>query len=198
MRYGLLADIHESVEALRAAIDRLQEDGIDQLFVLGDIHETGQRLEETIELLRQSGVVGVWGNHDFGLCHEPSDDLRARFSANCLEFMTSLKPRWAFEDCLITHTEPCRDPFDLYDLWSQEEDEDLDRCFEERSERLMFHGHHHRWKITAPTGRVDWSGKEPFIFESGVRYVVQIGAVCDRRCGLFDTSTNILTPIQLA
>jgi predicted phosphodiesterase len=44
MKYGLLADIHESVEWLTAAIRHLVAAGVDELVVLGDIFETGQRL----------------------------------------------------------------------------------------------------------------------------------------------------------
>src|SRR5947208_2163570 len=70
MRLGLLADIHEEVDLLRLALDRFRHEAVDQVVVLGDVAETGERLTETTLLLAGAGAVGVWGNHDFGLCRE--------------------------------------------------------------------------------------------------------------------------------
>jgi predicted phosphodiesterase len=70
MRIGILADIHESLTNLRWAIDVLHEQGTDCLVVLGDVFELGYRLKETVDLLADLGAIGVWGNHDFGLCRD--------------------------------------------------------------------------------------------------------------------------------
>src|SRR4051812_7811628 len=99
MRFGLLADIHEDVEFLSRALDRFALDKVDRVIVLGDVFHTGARLEETTRLLASVGAVGVWGNHDFGLSFEPRDDVRARFSTECMAFMTSLRPILEFGDC---------------------------------------------------------------------------------------------------
>ncbi len=71
MKLGLLADIHEQTGQLRRAIAVLQQHGGESFVVLGDVFETGPRMEETVGLLRQAGAVGVWGNHDVGLCWGP-------------------------------------------------------------------------------------------------------------------------------
>ena len=65
MRIGLLADIHEDVEALEAAIARCREAGVDCLVTLGDIFETGEHFADAVDLLRDADVSGVWGNHEF-------------------------------------------------------------------------------------------------------------------------------------
>ena len=80
MKLGILADIHEHVEELRRAIDVLSRHGSDRFVVLGDVFETGKHIEETVRLLRDAGAVGVWGNHDFGVCCQPDDRTRQRFS----------------------------------------------------------------------------------------------------------------------
>ena len=43
----------------------------------------GKRIEETVGLLRQVEAVGVWGNHDVGLCFDPDDKARALDLLRC-------------------------------------------------------------------------------------------------------------------
>jgi len=35
----------------------------------------GKPLEETVHLLQDVEAVGVWGNHDVGLCFEPGETV---------------------------------------------------------------------------------------------------------------------------
>ena len=46
----------------------LRRQGADRLVLVGDVCGMHTDLEETVGLLDDAGVVGVWGNHDFGLC----------------------------------------------------------------------------------------------------------------------------------
>ena len=118
MRIGILADIHESLTNLRWAIDVLHEQGADRLVVLGDVFELGHRLKETVDLLADAGAIGVWGNHDFGLCRDnarPED--RERYGERVLAFMGSLQPRMEVDGCLFAHVEPWLDPEKIEDLW---------------------------------------------------------------------------------
>ena len=62
----------------------------------------------------------------------------------------------------------------------------------------MFVGHYHRWLLVTPEGLRPWSGDEPTVLEVGSRYLVAIHAVCEGKCALFDTSTNKLTPYDVA
>lgn len=93
MKLGILADIHEDLEHLRGALDALRDRGADRLILLGDLFELGHRLDATVELLDEAGAVGVWGNHDFGLCRDPHEDVRRRFSEETMAFMGRLRPR---------------------------------------------------------------------------------------------------------
>ncbi len=81
MKFGLVTDIHEHVEFLRIALDRFRQEQVDQIVVIGDIFETGEQVEETCQMLAEAKAVGVWGTHDYGLCVDPPDDIRARFPA---------------------------------------------------------------------------------------------------------------------
>jgi len=92
MKLGLLADIHEQTKQLREAISVLQQHGAERFVVLGDVFETGKNIEKTVRLLQDVAAVGVWGNHDVGLCFDPGKEVCQRYSAAVLDFMGSLQP----------------------------------------------------------------------------------------------------------
>ena len=92
MKLGLLADIHEHTRQLQKAIAVLQRHGAERFVVLGDVFETGKRIERTVRPLEQVQAVGVWGNHDVGLCFDPDEKVCQRYSATVLNFMGSLQP----------------------------------------------------------------------------------------------------------
>jgi Calcineurin-like phosphoesterase superfamily domain len=199
MKLGILADIHEHVEELRRAIDVLSRLGADRFVVLGDVFETGKRVEETVRLLRDVDAVGVWGNHDFGLCYEPNERTRQRYSPAVLDFMGGLLPRLDLEGCLFTHVEPWLDPHKIEDLWYFDGPPDsldkLARSFTACPHRLIFIGHFHRWLLGTSEGMTPWRGETPVCLGSGHRYLAVVHAVWNGRCALFDTETNILTPL---
>ena len=70
MKLGLITDIHEQNEPLRRTLDQFRREKVDQIVVIGDLFEMGERIEETYRLLADAKAIGVWGNHDFGLCVE--------------------------------------------------------------------------------------------------------------------------------
>jgi Calcineurin-like phosphoesterase superfamily domain len=198
VRLGLLADIHEETRQLRTAIAVLQQHGADRFVVLGDVFETGKSIVETIDLLRQVQAVGVWGNHDFGLCVNPSDEVRQHYSAAVLDFMGSLQPRLEIEDCLFTHVEPWLDPYKVEDLWYFDGPPDsrnkLARSFAAVPQRVLFIGHMHRWILGTPDGVLPWRGDRQLRLESPCRFFVVVHAVWHGKCALFDTGTSELTP----
>jgi hypothetical protein len=199
MRIGILADIHEDLGHLRWAIDVLVEHGAECLVVLGDVCGMHASLKETAVLLDEAGAVGVWGNHDFGLCGgNPSTEDRRRYGERVLGFMGRLRPRLEVEGCLFTHVEPWLDPEKIEDLWyfegPPETPERVARVFAAAPNRVMFVGHYHRWLLVTPEGLRDWPGEEPIALEAGGRFLVAVHAVCAGRCALFDTGTNELIP----
>lgn len=196
MKLGLLADIHEETGRLRRALDWLEVHSPGRIVVLGDVFDTGARMEETAALLAGVGAVGVWGNHDYGVCH-PGPEAAGFFSPQALSFAASLQPRLELEDCLFTHLEPWRDPEDILALWQQEDlpegPDRLARSFAATGQRVLFTGHSHRWRIAAPEGRLGWQGEGPADLRAG-RYLVNIAAVRDGFCALYDTRRGELLP----
>jgi hypothetical protein len=198
MKLGLLADIHEQTRQLRRAIDVLQEHGAERFVVLGDVFELGKRMEETVALLQEVQAVGVWGNHDVGLCFDPDDKICERYSAAVLGYMGSLQPRLEIDGCLFTHVEPWLDPHKIEDLWYFEGPPDsvekLSRSFAAVPHRIMFIGHMHRWLLGTPDGLLSWRGEGSVRLDNQARYLVVVHAVWDGKCALFDTETNELVP----
>ena len=201
MKLGILSDIHEAVELLEVALERLALEEVDQLVVLGDVFETGPRIEETIRLLRESGAVGVFGNHDYGLCNEPSDFIRERFSPAVLSYMGSLLPRMEIEGCFFAHREPWLDCSEVTEIWHVDDEEltpeIIERSFEAVPNQSIFIGHFHRWMAFSMEGPVDWEGLSPLSFPDDGPTLVVVGAVCDGHAAIFETTRRILTPIDL-
>jgi predicted phosphodiesterase len=200
MKLGLLADIHEQTRQLQKAITLLQQHGAEQFVVLGDVFETGKRIEQTVRLLQEIEAVGVWGNHDVGLCFDPSDEVCRRYSAAVLSFMGSLQPRLEIDGCLFTHVEPWLDPHLVEDLWyfhgPPDSPDKLARSFAAMSHQVMFIGHLHRWLLGTAGGLLQWRGENPICLDRRSRYLVVVHAVWDGKCALFDTDTRELIPFD--
>jgi hypothetical protein len=198
MKLGILADIHEEARQLRAAISVLERHGAERFVVLGDVFEMGKRIEETVQLLREVDAVGVWGNHDVGLCFDPSEERCRRYSADVLAFMGSLQPHLEVDGCLFTHVEPWLDAHKVEDLWyfdgPPDSAEKLAKSFAAVPHRVMFMGHMHRWLLGTKEGALPWRGDRPVQLDASRRYLVVVHAVWDGKCALFDTTTGDLTP----
>lgn len=200
MKLGLICDIHEHVEHLQQALDHFAGCSVDRIVVIGDLFGSGERIEEVCRLLAAAGVVGVWGNHDFGLCVEPEVVTRARYPSVVLDYMATLQPRMEIDDCYFTHVEPWLNPEDLLDLWYFEGPPDgsekLARIFAAVPHSVMFSGHYHRWLWATPDGITDWQGQSP-IGLAGTRSFVVVGALYEGRFATFDTNTRELVPLNL-
>ncbi|HYT89142.1 MAG TPA: metallophosphoesterase family protein [Gemmataceae bacterium] len=201
MRIGILADVHEHIPRLQAALERCQRENVDRLVLLGDVFDVGRRLTETVALLAQAGVVGVWGNHELGLCHEPDEHIRRTYAGPVLDYMATLRPRLEVEDCLFTHGLPCWDPTDpaMYYLGERPESAAARaNCFEAVPHRVLFLGHFHRWLAATPHACLDWDGTKPLLLPRDERYLVEIAAVADGWCAVYDTVECRLEPQRLA
>jgi predicted phosphodiesterase len=199
MKLGLVTDIHEHVEHLRTALDRFQTEGVDQVVVIGDVFAMGERIEETCRLLAESDAIGVWGNHDYGLCVDPDADARSKYSDRVINFMTSLRPRIEIDGCHFAHVEPWLNPEDVADLWYFEGPPDehgkLERIFNAVPNRILFAGHFHKWLLATPDGIKEWRGESPIHLGQG-RYFVVVGALCEGRFAVFDSDTSELIPFN--
>jgi predicted MPP superfamily phosphohydrolase len=199
MKLGLLADIHEHVEHLKSALENFQRAGVDQVVVIGDVFDRGPGLAETCQLLKDAGAVGVWGNHDYGLCAAQDEVMHRNYGPQVLEYLATFQPKLNLAGCYFSHVEPWLDPHRIEDLWYfeglPETQDKLDRIFQAGSQRLMFAGHYHCWLLATPDGLNDWQGQAPISLAEG-RYFIVIGALCHGRSAIFDTETSLLLPFN--
>jgi predicted phosphodiesterase len=201
VKLGILSDIHEDVELLTRAIERLEGRRVDRLILLGDVFETGVRIGETVDLLGRAKVTGVYGNHDYGLSVAPGDYVRERYSPEVLAYMTTLVPRLELEGCSFAHREPWLDCSEIAQIWHIEEEpfrpEQLARSFDAVPHAAIFLGHFHTWKAFEREGELDWRGGHPLFLPPDRPTMVVINGVCEGFAAVFDTSTRILEPIEL-
>jgi len=201
MRLGLLADVHEALTPLRHALRLFEQAQVKEIVFLGDLCCMHKHLIETVRLLREAGVVGVWGNHDFGLCQEVNDRIRRDFDPEILAFTTTLQPRLVRDDCLFTHVEPWLDPMDITQLWYFEglpdSPEKIARCFQAAPQRLLISGHNHCWFLATPSGPLAWHGERPIQLAPPERYMLILHALCRGHAAIYDTETGWLTPLRL-
>jgi hypothetical protein len=198
MRIGLLSDIHEDVEALDWAVGRLHREDIDRLICLGDVCEDGTRIAETCARLAAANVECVWGNHDYGLCTSPREQLRGYFADVAIDYMQSCVPELVIEDCAFRHIEPCLDANDLAQLWHEPDDfrhpDRLARNLAAARVRRTFMGHLHGWHALSENGALPWSDSTPLQTGGPARFLVVIAAVRDGHCAWLDTTTGELRP----
>src|SRR5262249_47781872 len=202
MLLGLIADVHEAVDLLREALDEFRRRDVAETVFLGDLCGMHQRLEATVALLREAGVVGVWGNHDFGLCHAITDEMRKLFPPDLLDYTQTLTGTLIREDCLFTHVEPWLDANDALQLWYFEGLPDtpvkLARCFDASPQRVLISAHVHRWFLASPAGPIEWDGASRVYLRPPGRYYLVVDALVHGWCATYETTTGELTPIRLS
>ena len=196
MRLGLLADIHEAVEPLAAAVRELKARRVEAFVMLGDVLERGERADETVALLAALPGAGVWGNHDFGLCGEVHASVRTRFSAPTLNYFSRLRPWVDLAGSRFQHIDPHLDPERFEDLWrfptAEERIAGLGRC----SYARVFVGHLHGWGLFTPEGQIAWDARQTFHYQADQRYLTVVNAVLDGWCAVMDTEADELEPIR--
>jgi len=205
VRLGLLADIHEAVEPLERALAEFRRRRVDRVVTLGDACDTFSpvgRADRVAALLREAGAVGVWGNHDVGLCLDVPERVRQLASPTTLDYMAGLHPALVLAGCRFSHVEPWLDARNVEDLWyfdgPPDTPEKVGRSFDAVSERVLFVGHFHRWMVMTPFGQVAWNGEGPLTLGSETRYLIVVAPVVSGWCATFDTDEALLTPICCA
>ncbi len=133
MRIALISDLHANIEALDAALERIQTLSVDQTYCLGDIVGYHADAEACIERLRERQIRSLAGNHDravaglrsalhFGeRARRAVDWTRRRLSAESLAFLGSLPvAELAFEGCFAVHAALHPEPNDELHLSTRE------------------------------------------------------------------------------
>ncbi len=205
MRIGIVTDIHDDVDRLAAALAVLRGEGVDAVVSLGDstdFHGPYNRAWEVAKLLRDAGAVGVWGNHDFGLCRDvPLAELENP-DPDALAYLATWQPRLTMAGCHFTHVEPWLNTEDVGDLWyfdgPPDTAEKLARSFAAVPHHALFLGHFHRWLAGTPDGPLPWAGETPLAFDPAGRYLVVVAPIFDGSFAVYDTDRRTLFPHRLS
>lgn len=202
MRIGLITDIHEAADHLRIALRDLANQRVDTIVQLGDACDAfgpGRGTAEVAKLFHAAGVIGVWGNHDIGFCHDVPDEVRTQCEPHVLAYMAGMKPRLELADCHFSHVDPYLDPTDVLSLWMAAEKPDtLEKAapsFAAVPQRIMFLGHYHRWLVVSDRGRVDWDGTTPLFLDPERRFLIVVGPLVSGHYSVYGTETKMLTPL---
>ena len=69
----MITDVHGSLPALEAALARLEELGIDELYCGGDLVGYGPHPNEVCRLIEQRGIPTIYGNYDYAIGRDLED-----------------------------------------------------------------------------------------------------------------------------
>ena len=70
---AVITDIHANLPALRAALARIDELGIDQIYCGGDLVGYGPHPNEVVALIAERAIPTIYGNYDYAIARDLDD-----------------------------------------------------------------------------------------------------------------------------
>jgi hypothetical protein len=204
MRIGFLADIHGHLPNLDAVLAKLATRGCDTIVQLGDTVNAGHDPSEVITRLLDAGVTnGVWGNHDFGLMHNPPADLLNQFPVPIRDFLTSQRPDLRFthgdRSVFASHIDPDLDPHEHDQLWNRrrppKSPHDIAQIFRSRPETYLITAHRHRWFAATEAGPVSFARRMELDLVDQ-RWLIVLDAVKNGWAAVLDLERRVLERIR--
>jgi diadenosine tetraphosphatase ApaH/serine/threonine PP2A family protein phosphatase len=197
MNYAIISDIHGNHDALSAVLADITRSAVDRVICLGDIVGYGAEPQKCIEVVRSLGGWVVAGNHDYGAAGRLDlsyFNANARSAAEWTAGVLSAADRRYLSDLpllkqgdpggcefIMAHSTPSR-PEEWHYILSIDEAE---YQFEQFAQRLCLIGHSHQpvfWQVS-PQGGCSVVGREYLRFETGRRYIINVGSVGQPRDG---------------
>jgi diadenosine tetraphosphatase ApaH/serine/threonine PP2A family protein phosphatase len=149
-RVAVISDVHGNLHALRAVLDAIAGEQVDEIWCLGDLVGYGPRPNECCSEVERAASLCLLGNHDLGVLgriplEDFSDDAAAaaRWSQSVLEpgardYLERLQSLAAVDGAELFHASP-RDPVWEYVLG----DEAARAAFALTSAPVVLVGHSH-------------------------------------------------------
>jgi predicted phosphodiesterase len=186
MRYGVLADIHGNLHALRAVLNALGRDGVDRYLIAGDLVGYGPNPNECVELAAGLDAVCIAGNHDLIALDRLSDErciplarkslrwTRSVLADDARAFLASLPPRATAPGGIVIAHGSLDDP-EEYTTRPEQAAAQLTRLSQDgRDAHILLLGHTHRpWAFGLSSGAistrksVSLRGGEPVLLNPG-------------------------------
>ena len=217
MRLAVLSDIHGNAEALRAVLEELDRQKVDQTVCLGDVVGYGPAPAECIRLVRERDLPCVMGNHDEYVTEVGAEDtwnIRDAAKESVLWTQRVLDPddmAWLARLPMMLTVGPCQFTHASMLYWPRWRyvlnAEKAAPSFLFQGASVAFNGHTH-----LPILAAHRSGSEPRLtrLKSGrvqagkSKFLVGVGSVGqprdrDPRCSfvIYDTETNELQHLRV-
>ena len=111
---AVITDIHGNLPALQAALARIEELGIDQVYCGGDLVGYGPHPDEVCALIAERAVPTIYGNYDYAIARDEEDCGCAYVTAHDRE-LGQLSVDWTLAHTSQASKDFMRDlPFDLH------------------------------------------------------------------------------------
>ena len=72
-RVAVITDIHANLPALHAALERIEELGIERVYCGGDLVGYGPHPNEVCALIEERGIPTIYGNYDYAIARDLED-----------------------------------------------------------------------------------------------------------------------------
>jgi putative phosphoesterase len=72
-RVAVITDIHGNLPALEAALARIEELGVEEVYCGGDLVGYGPRPDEVCALIAERGIPTIYGNYDYAIARDLED-----------------------------------------------------------------------------------------------------------------------------
>ena len=198
-RFALISDIHSNLTALDAVMERIEADGLEEIWCLGDVVGYGAEPNECVEIVRRvADGRTIIGNHDVAVAKAPEGYLnlfnpdakravyyqRETLTEENLEWLAALPVNMQEGDILFYHGSPVdtdhymMSTIDLYRALKALDGVDF---------KLVFFGHTHVPTTAAvkPDGKLISNleyeapelGNASLALEDGVKYLINPGSV---------------------
>jgi len=192
MRYAIISDVHANIEALNAVLEKLREEGVDNLLFLGDSVGYGPNPNECIEILKETTKILLAGNHDWAAVGMADIEYFNPYARAAIEwtqetlndknrtFLKKLPLTETLDNILLVHATP-REPEQWHYLLTIR---DAYINFHFFSEKICFIGHSHSPAIIeySPDGKTAVYKDHADIKEDH-RYIINVGSVGQPRDG---------------
>jgi predicted phosphodiesterase len=209
MRYALISDIHSNLEALRAVLDFLSGEKIDEYLCLGDIVGYGADPKDCISIVRSlKPSAFISGNHEWGVAglleleyfneyaREAIIWTRKALRKDDITYLKSSRLICEFDTFTLVHgglVEPSKFPYIM-------DSDDASSTMGAAKTRLCFVGHTHVAEIyTYCEGKARSLEGYNIRCEKGKRYLINTGSVGQPRdmdpragCCIYDTGPDTI------
>jgi putative phosphoesterase len=145
VKVGVVSDVHNNVDALCYALERLRD--CDTLICLGDLISDYRVTPEIIRLARDAGMLGIVGNHEKTILLHTGSRMRAQLAPDDLAYLESLPDQRELtfdgRKVKVVHGAPWDDPSEDHCQYVMEHDRDALARLKSPDIDLLLLGHTH-------------------------------------------------------